>query len=121
VQPAAVERQGVPFIPSVVHLSPPPPLAVGQVMVSHAPVMQVRSHEQASRQLTSLQALSPAQLIVHFEPPAQLTSSQASLPTQLIVHVQPFGQFTLPHSSSLEQSIVQLFWSSSQLSQSDGH
>jgi hypothetical protein len=38
-------------MPSVVHLVPPE--VIGQVIVSHAPVAQVRSHSQASRQLMS--------------------------------------------------------------------
>jgi hypothetical protein len=105
-------------MPSVVHLAPP--VVIGHVIVSHAPVAQVRSHSQASRQLMSLHAFEPEQLIVQCEPLEQLTSSHAPLPMQLIMHVQPLGQFTVLQSSSDVQFMVHILASSSQPSQSDG-
>jgi hypothetical protein len=105
-------------MPSVVHLVPP--VAVGHVIVSHAPVAHWRSHSQASRQLMSLHEPEPEQLIVQCEPLAQLTSLHAPVPMQLIMHVHPFGQSTVLQSSSDEQFIVHIFASSSQPSQSDG-
>ena len=89
-------------------------------MVSHAPVAQVRSHSQASRQLMSLHAFVPEQLIVQRELAAHVTSLHAPSPMQLMMHVHPLGHVTPPQSSLDEQFIVHIFATSSQPSQSDG-
>ena len=108
-------------MPSLVHSIRFVPLpTAGQLGVLHAPVAQDRSHLQALEHETVSQASVPEHVIAHFEPDRQLMSLHALAPVQLIVQSQPGGHDTVLQLSVLVQSMMQVFATSSQVVQSLG-
>lgn len=75
---------------------------------------------QDALQSTVWHALGPEHVIAHREPLKQLMSLQASPPMQLIVQSQPDGQVTFPQLSLVEHSTRHVRASSSHEVQSLG-